>query len=89
MTKRIVVERLYNLGDYKNIKFVYEHSDLNDSSDITEVFKEAEAYVEEAFLNYKKLSQNIQQSQTMDEALSALKSYLAKYSDISDEKKGE
>lgn len=75
MTKRISVERLYSLGDYKNIKIIYEVSDLPDDIDVEQIYKKLFADIENAYLEYKLFTADLKESESVEEAKAKINSY--------------
>lgn len=75
MTRRLSVERLYSLGDYKNIKIISEVSDLPDEVDIEQIFKELFADIENAYLEYKLFTADLKESESVEEAKDKINSY--------------
>lgn len=77
-TKRVAVERLYSLGDYKNIKIISELSDLPEDVDTEFVYKQLFAEIENAYLEYKLFSSDLRESETVEEAKNKIESYTKK-----------
>lgn len=77
MSKRIFVERLYSLGDYKNIKFGMEETELPDDVDVEAHYKEITALIEKAFMDYKLMAEELRSKETLEEAYDFINSYIA------------
>lgn len=72
MSKRVSIERVYPLGEYKNIKIIIEQSDLSDDADINKVFNNLFAHAEKAYIEYKLLNSEVINKDTVDEAIQYL-----------------
>ena len=77
-TRRVSVERLYSLGDYKNIKIISELSDLPENVDTEFIYKQLFAEIENAYLEYKLFSADLRESETVEEAKNKIESYIKK-----------
>lgn len=79
-SKPITMERLYNLGDYKNIRIAVEPSDLNEAEKelltLTEIFD-----MQRAFLLHQKIETELFGNTTTkwDELLARLEELRNKY----------
>lgn len=77
-TKSISVERLYSLGDYKNIKISYSMNDLPEDADVERLFKECHAQVELAYLDYRKMHEEARSNETEEQVRNYLNQFLNK-----------